>query len=409
MSEPRINADRLWATIMETAAFGATPLGGVRRLALSEEDRQVRDWFVDACKAAGCEITIDTMGSIYAKRPGTNADAPPVACGSHLDTQPSGGKFDGILGVLAGLEVIRALNDAQVETAAPTMVINWTNEEGARFAPGLLASGVFAGVADQAEAFAVTDRDGVRFGDALAAIGYGGSVHPQAMELAAYYEMHIEQGPILEAEGKTIGIVEGAQGSRWYRIHVTGRDSHAGTTPMSMRRDAMQGAARLISSVASIALEHENAVGTVGIVEAGPGSINVVPGSARFTVDMRHPDDNVLAAMDRSLRSAAAELAEDRRLGVEVDQIWHSPPVAFDPACVGRVRDGAVAGGHSHREIVSGAGHDACYAARRVPTGMIFIPCEGGLSHNEKENARYEDVAAGADVLMRAMLATTAG
>lgn len=405
MAGPKIDAERLWGTLMETAAFGATAKGGIRRLALTEEDRRVRDWFVAACKAAGCEVAVDTMGSIRATRAGTRAGALPVACGSHLDTQPSGGKFDGILGVLAGLEVVRALNDAGVETAAPLMVIDWTNEEGSRFPPGMVASGVSAGVFEQAFALDITDRDGVRFGDALEAIGYRGTVPATDLDLAAYFELHIEQGPVLEAEGKTIGVVESAQGSRWYRITVTGRDGHAGATPMALRRDAVQGAARLITAVAAIALEHENAVGTVGIVEAGPGSINVVPGTARFTVDLRHPDDAILATMDRSLRGIAEELATDRGLAVEIEQIWHSPPVAFDAGCVARVREAAIAGGYSLRAMPSGAGHDACYVARRVPTGMIFIPCEDGLSHNELEAVTIADVAAGADVLMRAMIA----
>ncbi|MFQ5957820.1 MAG: Zn-dependent hydrolase [Alphaproteobacteria bacterium] len=405
MRNLRANRDRLWDSLMEMAAFGATPKGGCRRLALSDEDKQGRDRFVEWCEAAGCSVTVDRMGNIFARRPGRDASRPPVVAGSHLDTQPHGGKFDGVFGVLAGLEVIRTLNDHAIETQAPVEVAVWTNEEGARFAPAMIASGVFAGAFDLDYALACADPDGRTMGEELARIGYAGEAECGGRPFAAFFEAHIEQGPILEREGETIGVVTGVQGIRWYDVAVSGQDAHAGPTPMEMRRDALVGAARMIDAVNRIGHAHlPDACATVGVVDVSPKSRNTIPGEVTFSVDMRHPDAEVLAGMDRALRAQCAEIAANAGLGAAVEEIWYSPPVAFDPACVDAVRAAADALGYGHRDIVSGAGHDAVYVSRVAPTGMVFVPCAGGLSHNEEESADAGDLAAGCSVLLNAML-----
>jgi len=401
-----INAQRLWGTIMETAKFGATPKGGVRRLTLSDEDRQVRDWFRAACKAAGCTVTVDEMGNIFAVRPGRDNALPPVAMGSHLDTQPSGGKFDGIVGVLSGLEVLRTLNDLHIETAGPVALIDWTNEEGSRFGPPMLCSGVFAGVFDRAYADDRRDREGKRFGDELERIGYRGEEKCGTRKLGAHFEMHIEQGPILEAEGKTVGIVTGVQGMRWYDVTLTGNEGHAGSTPMPMRRDALLGAARMIEAVNAAALRHQPTVSTVGLLECKPNSTNVIPGHVFFTVDIRNPSDEVLAVVEAEIERDLKAIAAASDLEIEFKQIWNSPAVHYDPQCIESVRRGVAARGYPAREIVSGPGHDSVYISRVAPTAMIFIPCEKGLSHNEMEKTEPEQVEAGANVLLRAVLDT---
>ncbi len=404
-SNAAINPDRLWDSIMETARIGATAKGGIRRLALTDLDREVRDWFCAAAASAGCRVTIDDLGNIFARRPGRDASLPPVAIGSHLDTQPTGGKYDGVIGVLAGLEVLRTLNDLGIETEAAIEVVNWTNEEGSRFAPAMLASGVFAGVFDRHYADTRTDREGASFGDELDRIGYRGREPCGAHPLGAHFELHIEQGPILEAEGRTIGIVTGVQGMRWYEVNVTGSDSHAGSTPMRMRRDALLAAARMVAAVHDAAMAHApDAVGTVGLIESRPNSRNVIPGAVFFTIDLRHPDDAVVAAMQEEIRAAITVIADAGGVACDMTQVWNSPAVHFDAACVDAVRRAAAAGGHPSREIVSGAGHDSAYVARVAPTTMIFVPCAGGLSHNELESAERADVAAGANVLLRAVL-----
>jgi beta-ureidopropionase / N-carbamoyl-L-amino-acid hydrolase len=405
----RIDATRLWDSIMETAQIGATPKGGVKRLTLTDLDRQVRDWFVAACEKLGCIVTVDELGNIFARRPGRDNALPPIAIGSHLDTQPTGGKFDGIVGVLSGLEVLRTLNDAGYETNAPIEVINWTNEEGSRFAPAMVSSGVFAGVFDKQYAYDRTDREGLRFGDELERIGYKGDVTVGDHKLAAFFEVHIEQGPILEAEEKTIGIVTGVQGIGWYEVTITGSDCHAGSTPMTMRADALLAAARMIEVVNAVSLAHApNAVSTVGLIEARPNSRNVINGEVFFTVDIRHPDDAVVMAMDEEVRAGIAEVAARSDVTAAVERVWVSPAVHFDPACIDAVRAAAAAQGFPSREITSGAGHDAAYIARVAPTTMIFIPCEKGISHNELEKTEPEQVAAGANVLLHAVLATDA-
>jgi N-carbamoyl-L-amino-acid hydrolase len=405
----RIDAARLWDSIMETGKIGATPKGGVKRLTLTDLDRQVRDWFVAACKSAGCTVQVDELGNIFARRPGRDNSLPPIAIGSHLDTQPTGGKFDGIIGVLSGLEVLRTLNDAGYETNAPIEVIDWTNEEGSRFAPAMVASGVFAGAFDKQYAYDRTDRDGLRLGDELERIGYKGDIPVGDHKLGAFFELHIEQGPILEAEEKTIGIVTGVQGIRWFEVTVSGRDCHAGTTPMRMRSDALLAAARMIETVNAVALAHApDAVSTVGLIEARPNSRNVINGEVFFTIDLRHPDDAVVLAMDEEVRAAIADVAEKSDVTAAVACVWVSPAVHFDPACIDAVRTAAAAQGFPSREITSGAGHDAAYIARVAPTTMIFVPCEKGISHNELEKTEPEQVAAGANVLLHAVLATDA-
>ena len=394
MQNLSVNGERLWDSLMEMAQFGATPKGGCRRLALSDEDKAGRDRFVAWCEVAGCTVSIDRLGNIFARRPGRDNSLPPVVTGSHLDTQPHGGKFDGVFGVLAGLEVVRSLNDHGIETEAPIEVTVWTNEEGARFAPAMVASGVFGGAFELDYALGCADPDGKTMGEELERIGY-----------AANFEAHIEQGPILEAENKTVGVVTDVQGIRWYDVTVIGKDSHAGPTPMAVRRDALVGAARMVEAVNGIGLGHQpNACATVGVLEVSPASRNTIPGEVYFSVDLRHPNGDTLDAMEADLHAACEKIAGEAKLEVTVEQIWDSPPVAFDAACVGAVRDAAGRLGYEHRDIISGAGHDAVYIARVAPTAMIFVPCADGLSHNEEESAESGDLAAGCAVLMHAML-----
>jgi beta-ureidopropionase / N-carbamoyl-L-amino-acid hydrolase len=405
MQNLQINAQRLWDMVMETARIGATAKGGIRRLTLTDLDRQVRDWFTAQCKAMGCTVTIDEVGNMFAIRPGRRRDLAPIAIGSHLDTQPTGGKFDGVLGVLGGLEVFKTLSDLGYDTHAPLLLVNWTNEEGSRFAPAMLGSGVFAGVFDRAYADAREDRQGVKFGEALEAIGYRGDVKAGAVPIGAMFELHIEQGPILEAESKTIGVVTGVQGMRWYDVTVTGQEAHTGSTPMHLRRNALLGAARLVESIDRIAKAQAPGVGTVGLIEVRPNSRNVIPGEVFFTIDFRHPQSPALDAMETALGQEIASLAAETGLGIECKRIWDCAPVSFDPECIACVREGAEKAGFSWREIVSGPGHDAAYIARVVSTTMIFVPCKDGISHNEAESTTLEECAAGAQVLLNAVLA----
>ena len=405
MNKLQVNGERLWHTIMETARFGRTEKGGVCRLTLSDADHQVRDWLVRECEAAGCAVSIDEMGTIFARRPGKDNTLPPIAIGSHLDTQPSGGKFDGIAGVLSGLEVLRTLNEAGYTTTAPLELIDWTNEEGSRFQPPMLASGVFADVFERDFAYASEDRDGNKFGAELERIGYRGERKCPDHKLGAYFELHIEQGPVLEKEGILIGAVTGMQGQKWYEITVTGQDAHAGTTPMPARRDAMVACARMVEAVHAVALNHSPlAVATVGHVVVRPNSRNVVPGSVFFTVDLRHPDEEVLLQIDRELRKMVDATARDSGVEAKLVNNWNVTPMEFDPECINRVRHAAEKLGYRHRDIISGAGHDAVYIAKAAPTGMVFVPCENGISHNELENTKPEYLAAGANVLLHAVM-----
>jgi beta-ureidopropionase / N-carbamoyl-L-amino-acid hydrolase len=401
----QIDAKRLWDDLMATAQIGATAKGGICRLTLTDLDRQVRDWFKAQCEALGCAVTVDQLGNMFARRPGRNAALPPIAMGSHLDTQPTGGKFDGTLGVLGALEALRTLHLAGYETNAAIEVVNWTNEEGARFAPPMLASGVFAGVFTRDYAYARTDRDGKIFGEELRRIGYCGSEPAGAHKFSALFELHIEQGPVLEAEGRMIGIVQGVQGMRWYEVTVIGQEAHTGATPMRLRKNALLGAARLIDRIDAIAREHApDAVGTVGLIENRPNSPNVVPGEVFFTVDFRHPDETALDAMETKLRAALGAILHPLGLSSSEARIWDSPAVKFAPELIECVRIGAQKAGLATRDMISGAGHDAAYVARVAPTTMIFVPCAGGISHNEAEWTSPEECAAGAQVLLNAVL-----
>jgi N-carbamoyl-L-amino-acid hydrolase len=399
-----INADRMWADIHDTAKFGGTPKGGVRRLTLSEEDRQVRDWFRAACEAAGCEVHVDALGSIFAIRPGRDKTKLPVGVGSHLDTQPTGGKFDGILGVLSGLEVIRTLNDAGIETEAPICLVNWTNEEGSRFAPAMMASGVYANMFKVEDILARKDAEGVTVSTALDQIGYRGSEPVGTCRLGAFVELHIEQGPILEREQKTIGVVERGQGVLWYDGHITGMERHA-ATPMEYRQDAMAALAEIVLAAEKIAKAHApNAVATVGEAVIAAPSRNVVPGEIAFTMDVRSPDNAIMTALDSRIREAIAEIAERRQAEITFDNVWHKPVTMFNEGVIGAVQQATTALGYSNRRITSGAGHDACNLNEVIPTAMIFVPCKDGISHNEVEDATKDDCAAGANVLLHATL-----
>jgi len=401
----RIDGERLWASLMELARIGATPKGGVRRVTLTPADREGRELFARWCGEAGLELRVDGIGNMFARRKGAERDAAPVVMGSHLDSQPNGGRFDGAYGVMAGLEVIRALNDAGVKTRAPLEVASWTNEEGSRFVPTLMGSGVFTGIYPLPEILQHKDTDGISVGEALKSIGYAGEAKPH--KVGAYFEAHIEQGPVLEDTRTTIGVVQGALGQRWYDVVITGQDAHAGPTPMDLRKDALLAAAELTLEVNRIGTTFPDyARGTVGHMQVKPNSRNVVPGEVRMTVDLRNAKDATLLAMKKALTDAIDAIARKRRVSISMEEVVYFPPCEFAPELVGRVRAAAADLGLSHRDIVSGAAHDAVYLSRVAPTAMVFVPCEGGISHNEIENARPEDLAAGCDVLLRAVLAT---
>lgn len=403
----RVNGPRLWDSLERMARIGATPKGGVCRLALTELDRESRDLFVQWAREAGCEIRIDRIGNIFARRAGRDANASPVLTGSHADTQPTGGRYDGIYGVLGGLEVLRALNDANVQTERPIEVVVWTNEEGSRFAPAMIASGVYAGVYPLDYGLSRSDASGTTIGEALAHIGYAGDAPVGGTPVHAAYELHIEQGAILERSGKTIGVVTAGQGQRWYEIELDDVDAHAGTTPMDLRRDALVGAARIITFVSALGRSYAPfGRATVGMIEAKPNSRNTVPGRCFFTVEFRHPESATLAEMDAKLREELARVAHEEQLGHRIEQIFDYAPVPFAPECVETVRRAVQALDLSHADIVSGAGHDACYLARVAPTGMIFVPCIDGLSHNEAEAITPEWAEAGANVLLHSILAS---
>jgi N-carbamoyl-L-amino-acid hydrolase len=399
-----IDGKRLWDSIMETAAFGATPKGGIKRLTLSDDDKKVRDWFKRACEDLGLTVSVDSCGNMFALRKGRNNDLLPIAMGSHLDTQPTGGKFDGVLGVLGALEAMRTLKEVGYETNAPIMIVNWTNEEGSRFAPAMLASGVYAGVFTQDYAYAREDREGRKFGDELGRIGYRGAEPVGSQKFQAMFELHIEQGPILEAESRMIGVVTGVQGMRWYEVTVKGQEAHTGATPMPLRRNALLGASRMIEAIHQAGMRHLPGVASVGLIENRPNSRNVVPGEVFFTIDLRHPDETVLDAMERECRAALPEIASAEKLELDEKRIWKSEAVKFDPRLIECVRFGAEKSGFSTRDMASGAGHDAAYIARVAPTTMIFVPCLGGLSHNEEESTSFEECSAGAQVLLNAVL-----
>lgn len=403
--ELRINQDRLWQRLMRMAEIGATPAGGSCRVALTEEDRQGRDLFIEWCHTLGCEIRIDRMGNIFAQRPGTDPQRLPIACGSHLDTQPHGGKFDGVYGVLAGVEIFETLNEQNIETAAPLEICVWTNEEGARFAPPMISSGVFGGTYELDYGLSREDADGITLGEALESIGYTGALPCGDHRLGAFIEAHIEQGPILERQEETIGVVTGVQGSRWYRVTFHGQDAHTGSTPMEGRRDALLSAAQTINAVKKIAEgQAPSAVATVGRIDCLPNSHNTIPGEVTLTVDMRHASTETLDIMEAQLHEAASAAAHQESTEVEIQRIMNTPSVHFDTHCIDAVASAVHQLGYPHRRMLSGAGHDACHVARVAPTSMIFVPCAGGLSHNEAESATPEDLAAGANTLLYALI-----
>ncbi|MFY2826237.1 Zn-dependent hydrolase [Ruegeria sp. MALMAid1280] len=403
----RINGDRLWDSLMEMAKIGPGVAGGNNRQTLTDEDAEGRALFQKWCEDAGCTMGLDQMGNMFARREGADPEALPVYVGSHLDTQPTGGKYDGVLGVLGGLEILRTLNDLGIKTKHPIVATNWTNEEGTRYAPAMLSSGVFAGVHTQDWAYDREDAEGKKFGDELQRIGWRGDELVGARKMHAFFELHIEQGPILEAEGKDIGVVTHGQGLSWTQITVTGKDAHTGSTPMPMRKNAGLAMARILEKVDEIAWSHApHAVGAAGHIDVYPNSRNVIPGKVVFTVDFRSPDLDVITDMENRLRAAAEVIVEEMGLQIEFEKVGGFDPVKFDDGCVAAVRDAAERLGYSHANIISGAGHDACWINRVAPTAMVMCPCVDGLSHNEAEEISKEWAAAGADVLFHAVVET---
>jgi N-carbamoyl-L-amino-acid hydrolase len=403
----RINPDRLWDSLMEMAKIGPGIAGGCNRQTLTDEDAEGRALFKKWCDEAGLTMGLDEIGNMFMRREGTDPDALPVYMGSHLDTQPTGGKYDGVLGVLGALEAVRTMNDLGIKTKHPIVVTNWTNEEGARFAPAMLASGVFAGIHTLEYANDRVDLEGKRFGDELERIGWKGDEKVGDRKMHAYYELHIEQGPILEAEEKTIGVVTHCQGLWWLEFTLTGKEAHTGSTPMAMRTNAGLAMARIFEMVQEVAMAAQpNAVGGVGQVTFSPNSRNVLPGKVVFTVDIRSPDQAKLDGMRAEIEKRAAEICEPLGVGCEIDPVGHFDPVTFTPELVENVRNAAERLGYSHLDIISGAGHDACWAAKVAPTTMVMCPCVGGLSHNEAEEISKDWAAAGADVLFHAVLET---
>ncbi len=403
----KVNADRLWDSLMEMAKIGPGVAGGNNRQTLTDEDAEGRALFQSWCEAAGMTMGVDTMGNMFATRAGEDPDALPVYMGSHLDTQPTGGKYDGVLGVLGGLEVVRSMNDLGIKTKHPIVVTNWTNEEGTRYAPAMLSSGVFTGRHTQDWAYDRVDAEGKKFGDELKRIGWVGDEEVGARKMHAMFELHIEQGPILEAENTDIGVVTHGQGLRWIECTVTGKESHTGSTPMPMRKNAGRGLARITELVHEIAMKHQpNAVGAIGHVDVYPNSRNIIPGKVVFTIDFRSHLQEVIDAMLAEFAEKAPKLCEEIEVGLDWEIVGQFDPPAFDEACVGAVRDAAERLGYSHMDIVSGAGHDACWINDVAPTAMIMCPCVDGLSHNEAEEISKEWASAGTDVLLHAVLET---
>lgn len=406
-SNLRINPDRLWDSLMEMAKIGPGIAGGNNRQTLTDDDAKGRALFAAWCQEQGLTMTVDTMGNMFARRAGTDNSLDPVMVGSHLDTQPTGGKYDGVLGVLGGLELVRTLNDMNIKTRRPIEVVNWTNEEGTRFAPAMVSSGVFAGVYDLEFGYSRTDTEGKTQGEELKRIGYIGDEEVGKHPLHSYFELHIEQGPILEDENLDVGVVSHGQGLRWIEITFTGFESHTGSTPMPKRRNALLGASRIVELVNQIALDNApHAVGTVGMLDVYPNSRNIIPGRVNFCVDIRSPSDETLKSMEKAVYDGANKIAEETGLEVELKDIGQFNPVTFNENCVNAVRDAAERLGYKHKDIVSGAGHDACHIAKIAPTAMVFCPCVDGISHNEAEEISREWATAGTDVLLHAVLET---
>ena len=405
LDEIQINGERLWDSLMQMAQIGATPKGGSCRLALTDLDREARDLFIRWAQETGCQVTIDRLGNIFARRSGLRDDLPPVLTGSHLDTQPTGGRFDGVFGVLAGLEMLRTLRETNQTHIRPIEVVVWTNEEGSRFAPGMVPSGVFAGIHTLDEALQLKDADGLTLGDELQRIGYAGQTPVGGRKIHAFFEAHIEQGPILEANDITIGVVTHANGQHWYELTLQGTEAHAGPTPMNRRQDALLGAARIVEMVNALGHQHApHACATVGMLNVHPNSRNVIPGRTFLTIDIRHPHPETLALLDQTIRTRVEEIAKQSQLEAQLDEIMHFDPLPFEESCVASVELAAEQCGYPHQNIVSGAGHDACNLAKMTPTGMIFIPCIDGISHNETEDAKPTWITAGGNVLLHTVL-----
>ncbi len=403
----RINGERLWDTLMEMAKIGPGVAGGNNRQTVTDEDAEGRALFQRWCEDAGMTMGVDQMGNMFMRREGTDSDALPVYVGSHLDTQPTGGKYDGVLGVLAGLEIVRTLNDLNIKTRHPIVVTNFTNEEGTRFAPAMLASGVFAGMHTQEWAYKREDAEGKKFGDELKRIGWRGEEEVGARKMHAFFELHIEQGPILEAEEKDIGVVTHGQGLSWTQVTITGKDSHTGSTPMPMRKNAGLGMARILELVDEIAWSHKpDAVGAAGHIDVYPNSRNVIPGKVVFTIDFRSPELAVIEDMENRLKEGGKKICDEMGLEIEFEKVGGFDPVKFDENCVGAIREAAERLGYSHRNIISGAGHDACWINRLYPTAMVMCPCVDGLSHNEAEEISLDWARAGADVLFHVVVET---
>ena len=401
----RINGERLWASLMELAKIGATPKGGVCRLTLTDLDKQGRDLVLGWAREAGMTITIDKIGNGFMRRAGRNNSLPPVMTGSHIDTQPTGGKFDGNYGVLAGIEVVRTLNDLGIETEAPIEVAFWTNEEGSRFVPVMMGSGVFAKAFTLEHAYAATDTEGKSVKGELERIGYVGEQEPGDHPIGAYFETHIEQGPVLEDNDVTIGVVSGVLGIRWFDCTVTGMEAHAGPTPMALRKDALLAATHIMQDVVAAAHRHPpHGRGTVGMVQVFPNSRNVIPGRVKFSIDLRNATDALVDQMADEVKAFAAKVAKEHGVDVKIELVSSYPAQAFHTDCVDAVGRAAAKLGYSNMPTVSGAGHDAVYMAKLAPSGMIFIPCKDGISHNEIESAKPEHITAGCNVLLHAML-----
>jgi len=406
VDELRVNGDRLWDSLMRMAQIGATDKGGVCRMALTDLDRESRDLLTQWATDEGCSRLVDPMGNMFFRRPGQDTNAKPVGSGSHLDTQPTGGKFDGVYGVLAALEVIRTLNDAKIETQRPLELVVWTNEEGARFSPAMVGSAVYAGSFDLTYGHSRRDLDGKTIGDELRRIGYCGEPLPTQHGFSAFFEAHIEQGPILEDLNKTIGVVTGVQGTQWYDVTIHGEETHAGPTPMASRRDALRVAAELVVRLnAAVEKRGFDARITVGEFRAYPGSRNTVPSRVELTVDIRHPDGQTFDELHDEVLAIIEDFDRTSRCHLEAARVMHAPPTVFDNSCVDAVRRGASVCGYPSNEMISGAGHDSVYVSKVAPTSMIFIPCDGGVSHNETENTSREFCQAGANTLLHAMLA----
>ena len=403
----KLDGDRLWQSLMDMAKIGPGVAGGNNRQTLTDEDAEGRELFKKWCLKENLKMGLDSMGNMFAERPGSEPDLLPVYVGSHLDTQPTGGKYDGVLGVLGALEMMRTLNDLNIKTRRPIVIVNWTNEEGTRFAPPMMASGVFAGMHTQDWAYGRTDADGKKFGDEIQRIGWVGDEKVGARKMHSFFELHIEQGPILEAENKDIGVVTHGQGLNWLQVTLTGRESHTGSTPMSMRLNAGLGMARITELVHTIAMKNQpEAVGAVGHCDVYPNSRNIIPGKCVFTIDFRSPSFDTQESMERELREGAGKIAKELKLELEIEKAGHFDPVTFDETCVTAVRNAAERLGYSHRNLISGAGHDACWINKVAPTAMVMCPCVDGLSHNEAEEISKDWASKGANVLFQAVLET---